>query len=162
MEVIKNIINTIQKYNIKKKGKTKNIKIDFFKYHIDFLKMNQIIRINNKHFIYYMDIINSFEYFFNSVCPVNDYNNNLLIDFSTPRYYNVIGYEHQPVLFPSYAEPVSTTFQYIKFANLKKDSVVLDLGSYSGLTSMLFKDICYEGIVIAVDADEINFKMYGI
>ncbi len=105
-----------------------------------------------------MDIINSFDYYLNSVYPVNDYNRNLLIDFSTPRYHNVIGYENQPILFPSLAEPVSTTSQYINFANLKNDSVVLDLGSYSGLTSMLFKDICTEGVVIAVDADELNLK----
>jgi FkbM family methyltransferase len=105
-----------------------------------------------------MDIINQYDYFLNSVKPVTDYNNMLLIDFSTPRYHNVIGYEKQPILFPSLAEPISTTSQYIKFANLSNDSVVLDLGAYSGLTSMLFKDLCKNGIVIAIDADELNLK----
>ena len=156
--VILKIRSIIPKHNIKKAAKKKGIKINFYKYHIDFVKSINVVRVSNKHFVYSMDIINSYDYFLNSVKPVNDYNNNLLIDFSTPRYHDVIGYEKQPILFPSLAEPISTTSQYIKFANLRNDSVVIDLGAYSGLTSMLFKDYCKEGVVIAIDADELNLK----
>jgi FkbM family methyltransferase len=152
------IRSVIQKRNIKKAARIKGIKINFSKYYIDFIKSIYIVRVSNKHFVYSMDIINSYDYYLNSVIPVNDYNNNLLIDFSTSRYHEVIGYEKQPILFPSLAEPISTTSQYIKFANLKNESVVIDLGAYSGLTSMIFKDYCKKGVVIAIDADELNLK----
>jgi FkbM family methyltransferase len=103
-----------------------------------------------------MDIITSFEYYFNSVIPIEDFNGQLLVDFSNPKFHEVVGFDKQPIIFPSLAEPVITTLQYLEFADLKKDSVVIDLGAYSGLTSILFKSNCSDGEVIAVDADEKN------
>jgi FkbM family methyltransferase len=155
---IQKYYQSLHKKNLENSAQEKNIKIKFAGYFIDFIRDKYIIRINYKHIIYSMDIIKSYDYFLNSVKPINDYNNNLLIDFSTPRYHEVIGYDNQPILFPSFAEPTSTTSQYINFANLRIDSVVLDLGAYSGLTSILFKNYCKKGIVIAIDADELNLK----
>jgi hypothetical protein len=84
-----------------------------------------------------MDIIDSFEYYYNSVFPIDDFNGNLVVDFSNPKYHEVVGFESQPIIFPSLAEPIITTTQYLDFADLQNDSVVIDLGAYSGLTSIL-------------------------
>lgn len=137
-------------------GKKSEISITFTRFTIDFQKQNKIIRLSNKHLVYSWDIINSFEYYFNSVVPVDDFNDNLLVDFSNSRYHEVTGFSTLPILFPSLAEPIITTTQYLDFADLQIDSVVIDLGAYSGLTSMLFKMKVLKGEVIAVDADEIN------
>ena len=51
---------------------------------------------------------------------------------------DVIGYDLHQVMVPSIMEPVDAVKQYINFFNLNEDSVVLDLGSYSGLTAILF------------------------
>jgi FkbM family methyltransferase len=137
-------------------AKNNNINVKFYKSSIDFQSQNKIIRINNKHIVYSMDIVNSFDYYYNSVVSVDDFNGNFLVDFSTPKFHEVVGFTSQPIIFPSLAEPLVTTIQYLDFADLQMDSVVIDLGAYSGLTSILFKQKCGNGEVIAVDADERN------
>lgn len=117
---------------------------------------NKIIRISRQHNRYLPDILNSFEYYFRAVKCLN-FNGIQLVDYSLPRFHEVIGYTDQPIIFPSFAEPVSTTNQYLAFAQLKEGSQVLDLGAYSGLTSILFdKKVGKTGRVIAVDADKTN------
>jgi FkbM family methyltransferase len=150
------IITMWSKQRIVKNAKKKKINVEFHKFSIDFKSQNKIIRISNKHIVYSMDIIDSFDYYYNSVVPVDDFNGNLLVDFSNPKYHEVVGFTFQPIIFPSLAEPIVTTTQYLDFADLKNDSVVIDLGAYSGLTSILFKQLCHNGEVIAVDADEKN------
>ena len=149
---------SVSKYKIIKKAKNKLIRVEFHQFSIDFISQNKIIRISNKHIIYSMDIINSFEYYYNSVFPVDDFNGNLVVDFSNPKYHEVVGFESQPIIFPSLAEPIITTTQYLDFADLQNDSVVIDLGAYSGLTSILFKQKCFYGDVIAVEADKKNLN----
>ena len=67
-------------------------------------------------------------------------------------------------MFPSLAEPIGTTQQYIEFAKLSEKSVAIDLGAYSGLASMLFdmeiskNNKNAEGKVVAVDADLKNVE----
>ena len=80
------------------------------------------------------------------------------------KLHDVIGYNLHQVMVPSIMEPVDAVKQYINFFNLNEDSVVLDLGSYSGLTAILFdKEICKNnpnasGKVITVEADKMNLK----
>jgi|UPI00048429AE FkbM family methyltransferase len=156
--IIKKILLFFNKQKLKYSAKKNQIKLTFSKCHIDFQFQNKIIRLSISHYIYSIDIINSFDYYYNSVIPNDDFNGNLLVDFSTSKYHDVIGFEKQPIIFPSLAEPVITTTQYLEFANLKEDSVVIDLGAYSGLTSILFKLKCFDGEVIAVDADDKNLS----
>lgn len=159
--------NFIKFPNVIKYGKTKGISIIVNTDYLDFIQSDNMIRISIRHSIYSHDIINSFQYYFNSVEPLN-YNGYNLVDYSTSRYHDVIGYNKHPIFFSSFAEPIITTNQYLDFANLKPNSVVLDLGAYSGLTSILFKNIVeYDGKVIAVEADDNNinainknFKIY--
>lgn len=121
-------------------------------------KTGKVIRISRKHNFYLPDIINSFHYYFKAVNPI-EIDGIRLIDYSTPRYHEVNGYDLHPIIFPSLSEPISTTQQYLKFAKLKNNSIILDLGAYSGLTSILFdQSIGKNGQVIAVDADKVNIK----
>jgi len=123
---------------------------------IEFKKSDQAVRINRRHIVYAADIIHSFDYYFSAVRPVDNFGTQL-VDYSSPRYHEVVGYERCPILFPSFSEPLVTAQQYMDFAGLKPGAVVLDLGAYSGLTSILFKDLAEAcGTVIAVDADRRN------
>ena len=100
-------------------------------------KDSKIIKISQKHQIYVFDIMNNFDYYFCSVSPVSE-NGKLIVDFSKSLLHNVNGYDLHKIIFPSIPEPIETTFQYLKFANLNETSNVLDLGAYSGLTSLIF------------------------
>lgn len=116
------------------------------------------IVLSNKHRVYMNDIINSFDYYYLSVQPVliNDY---LTVDFSRPSYHEVLGYNLMPVHFQSLSEPLSSTDLYVDFARLQPGQCVVDLGAYSGLTSMIFSELVGpEGSVIAVEADEKNIR----
>ncbi len=136
----------------------KKLKIKKYKLFIDVYNTKRCIRISYKHLNYIFDIINSFQYYYKAVEPLSIDGINI-VDYSTPRYHNVKGYNLHPIIFPSFAEPLSTTKQYLKSADLKSGSIVLDLGAYSGLTSILFDQLVGDkGRVIAVDADKINVE----
>lgn len=130
------------------------------------------ILLADRHKVYYNTIKYRFDYFFESVGyskeSIDELNEVWTIDFSEPKYHKVIGYDRSEIHFPSMAEPLFTTEQYLDFAELQEGDVVLDLGCYSGLTSILFKDVVGEqGRVIGIDADvnnihsiTTNFKNY--
>jgi FkbM family methyltransferase len=123
-------------------------------YHIK--KQNNVIVISKKHSVYLNEIIENFDVYFSAVKPIKCCGVNI-VDFSTPRWHWVTGFELFPILFPSFVEPVVTTKQYIEFAELKEEAVVIDLGAYSGLTSILFDmAIPLGGQVIALEADSQN------
>jgi FkbM family methyltransferase len=133
-----------------------NIRIRSSADYYDISKNNETVRINKKHFVYGFDIINSFEYYFSAVEPIDSFGKKL-VDYSTPRYHDVVGYERHPIFFPSFSEPIVTTNQYIDFSNLKSGCTAIDIGAYSGLTSLIFKDLVgADGTVIAIDADKLN------
>lgn len=116
------------------------------------------IRISRRHNVYLLDIFNSFDYYFNAVHPI-EIDGIRLVDYSTPRFHEISGYELHPIIFPSFAEPIATARQYLGFAQLSNGSIVLDLGAYSGFTSILFdQSVGRDGRVIAVDADKVNSK----
>lgn len=127
----------------------------------------QIIRLRLDHVHYVGDYVKMFDFYFSSVVPTQ-YSDYAVIDFSVGKYHDVIGYDLHPVFFPTVAEPVTTTEQYLTFAQLGEGKVAIDLGAYSGLTSILFKDLVGKtGNVIAVEADtenieaiKKNFKLY--
>lgn len=120
---------------------------------IDFVVGTKTIRLHKRHDMYSGDIIVGFDYYFESVEPFLE-GGQQIVDFSIPKFHTVKGFELIPVHFPSLAEPIETTSQYINFANLRPGDTVLDLGAYSGLTSILFKEIVGgEGRVVAVEAD---------
>jgi len=115
-----------------------------------------MIRISRGHAVYLKDILALFDYYHKAVMPSN-VDGVSLVDYSSPRYHDVIGYDLGPIMFPSLAEPVVTASQYLEFAGLSAGMTVFDLGAYSGLSSIMFSQaVGQDGIVIAVDADPIN------
>ena len=143
---------------LKISGRKRNITVISGPDYIDFKHNNQVIRLSKAHWFYGSDVIISYDYYFGSVKPLKK-NQMELVDFSTPRFHEVNGFELMPVFFPSFCEPMSTTDQYLDFAKLKDGSVAIDLGAYSGLTSILFKELVGKsGRVIAVDADSVNLE----
>ena len=121
-----------------------------------------LIRISRQNYIYVIDMIESFDYFFDSALSVSvryDGSEYQLVDFSSPRLQHVSGFDDFPVLCPSLTEPYSSIQQYLDFAQLKPGDVVFDLGAYSSLTSIAFaKAVGPTGRVLALEPDPMNFK----
>jgi FkbM family methyltransferase len=125
-------------------------------------KRRRKIRLSLRHSIYLVDIANFFEYFHSSAAPIRIPSGQFIydvVDFSTPRYQEISGFLEFPILCPTLTEPFSTTEQYRDFAQLKAGDVVLDLGCYCGLTTIVFsKDVGLSGKVVALEPDPINFS----
>lgn len=119
-------------------------------------KTKQII-ISDNQWTYYDEILKYFDYYFNSVQSY-DINGIQTIDFSRPYWHTVQGYDLHQVLFTTIAEPISTTQQYIDLLQIEQGNIVLDLGAYSGLSAILFKQhVGKTGRVISVEADVFNY-----
>jgi FkbM family methyltransferase len=127
---------------------------------IDIVQGDRIVRIARANAVYAPSVSESFDYFFSSVEPVCarvDGATVLLTDFSTPRLHRMIGFDDFPVLCPSLTEPFVTTQQYLDFVQLQPGQVVIDLGAYSGLTSIVFAQaVGPTGRVIAVEPDPLT------
>jgi len=120
-------------------------------------KDNKVLRISKKQEIYLRTAIYGFDFYFNSVVPIQ-INDKLLVDYSTPKYHHVSGFDEFDLLCPSMAEPYDSVNQYLDFANLQKGNVVLDIGAYSGLSSIAFsKCVGENGIVYSLEPDENNY-----
>lgn len=139
----------------------KSLRFQFDKYTFTISNLdnpNKVIQLSIDHLIYGVDIIDSFDYYFEAVRPSVG-KNFLLVDYSRPQWHTVKGFDLHPIFFNSLAEPLSTTSQYLSFANLNDSHCVLDLGCYSGLTSIIFRELVgSSGRVIAVEADKFNYE----
>ncbi|GAA3885107.1 hypothetical protein GCM10022276_00030 [Sphingomonas limnosediminicola] len=118
----------------------------------------RVVRLARKHAIYANDVVNDFDFYHGAV--VAEITDGLeLVDYSSPKFHDVPGFPLHPVFFNALAEPLITGDQYIQFAHLADGCVALDLGAYSGLTSILFREQCgANGAVIAIDADPANIS----
>jgi len=126
--------------------------------YFDLVRDGKVLRIRSAHAIYIPHMIESFDYYINSVVPVRD-GGKQIVDMSGPRYHRLIGYGDIPFLFPSQTEPYETTREYLEFAGLKEGQTVLDIGAYSGVTSIIFGQLVGPtGHVYAFEADETNYE----
>lgn len=117
---------------------------------------NRTIIMNWDHALYFGDMQKGFDHYFEAVEPT-EVDGKFYVDYSTPRWHKVKGYDLHKVYFPSIPEPVEETQKYLDFAQLKHGDVVLDFGAYSGLSAILFKlAVANEGRVIAIEADSRN------
>ena len=139
-------------------ARSKGMEIRTGAHYIDVIDGNRVIRIAVDHAFYAHDLLVDFDYFFLAVVPIVK-SDMMIVDYSLPRYHDVVGYDRHPVLFPSFSEPLPSAHQYMDFAALRRGDTVVDLGAYSGLTSIVFKDIVGpSGRVIAVEADARNIS----
>jgi FkbM family methyltransferase len=124
----------------------------------DLVKGDTVLRIRDAHMIYLQHMIENFDYFVESVIPLR-VDGVKLVDMSGPRYHRLKGFADIPFLFPSQTEPFETTAEYLEFANLKDGDIVLDIGAYAGVTSIIFGQLVgSHGHVFAFEADELNYE----
>ena len=75
--------------------------------HFDVCDGSRVVRLNNRHLVYARDIVDSFDYYFGAVEPRKTCGIEI-VDYSSPRYHDVKGFDLMPVLFPSLSEPIVT------------------------------------------------------
>ncbi|MGA8530489.1 MAG: FkbM family methyltransferase [Acidobacteriaceae bacterium] len=122
----------------------------------DLQREDRVLRIRKDHQFYLQHMIENFDYYVDSVIPLQT-GDVRLVDMSGPRYHRLKGYGDIPFLFPSHTEPYYTTAEYLDFANLRGGETVLDLGAYSAVTSIVFAQLVGNtGRVYAFEADEKN------
>jgi len=105
-----------------------------------------IIRLARKSSLYLVNISNQYYDFIKAVTPLNFLRGGKLyklVDFSTPRFHNIAGFDDFPVMCPSLTESHATNQESIDFAALEPSDVVFDFGSYNGLTSIAFSNPDY-------------------
>lgn len=149
---------TLFRSRVQRAAAKAGLSCDFANDRIELRRNDQVLRSASKHAIYTFDLIENFDFFFDAVEPVTA-DGLRLVDYSAANSHRVRGFDLHEIVFPSIAEPVQTTEQYLSFADLGPGSVAIDLGAYSGLTSILFRQRCgAEGQVIAVEADRDNLS----
>src|SRR5262252_7005733 len=95
----------------------------------DLKRADTVLRIRKSHLIYLQHMVDSFDYYVNSVIPV-DAEGIMLVDMSGPRFHKLRGFGDIPFFFPSHTEPFSTTAEYLEFAALQDGDTVIDIGAY--------------------------------
>ena len=124
----------------------------------DLIRGDTVLRTRNAHTIYLQHMIENFDYYVDSVEPIH-VDGMTLVDMSGPRYHRLRGFADIPFLFPSQTEPYGTTAEYLNFANLKEGDIVLDIGAYAGVTSIIFAQLVGpSGHVYAFEADGLNYE----
>ena len=130
---------------------------------IEVFKNNKKIIIPKYLEVYIYDLKNDFELYFDAVEPKFD-GKYYTVDYRNNKIHKVKGYDLHKIMLPSFTESIQPLLQYLQFAELKEDSVVIDLGAYCGLASLIFdnnigkQSANSSGIVIAVEADPKNIK----
>jgi FkbM family methyltransferase len=133
-----------------------NLTIDLHSTFLEINRGNDSIRISSDHIYYLQDVVDNFDFHFTAVEPVT-VDGKTLVDYSTPRMHWVRGFDLFPVMCNSVVEPMVTTEQYVDVAQLPKGGVVIDLGGFTGLTSIAFAlAVGKTGRVICVEADQKN------
>jgi hypothetical protein len=130
-------------------------------------KNRRHIRLSLDHLNYVKEILDFFDFYWGSVEAVKTENGEF-IDFSKNATHRVPSFALMPINFPSISEPFSTCQQYMDVADIVEGMNVIDLGAYSGLSSIVFQErVGRGGRVIAVEADpscnesvKINFSLF--
>jgi FkbM family methyltransferase len=136
----------------------KGLKLIPYDLFFDLRRDNTVLRIRNSHRVYLAHMIDNFDYYVDSVIPLH-LDGLTIVDMSGPRFHRLQGFGDIPFLFPSHTEPYVTTAEYLEFAALKEGEIVLDIGAYSGVTSIIFAQLVGErGRVYAFEADRVNHE----
>ena len=136
---------------------TRGIKIIQNKGLICLLKKNREIRICASQKLYLEETLSNFDFYFEGVIPSKK-GKKEIVDYSKPAWHDVKNFDLMPIYFNSFCEPIRTIDKYIEFSEISEGSVVIDLGAYSALTSIIFDQrVGQTGLVIAIEADRENY-----
>jgi FkbM family methyltransferase len=115
------------------------------------------IRLARRNFVYALDLIRNFDYYFNVVVP-EQRGAMRIADFSAPKL-QTMQEDGLQFWFPSMPESMETTRLYLDAAGLKPGQVVVDAGAYAGGSSYHFSTaVGPTGRVIALEPDRGNFE----
>ena len=136
---------------------TSGIKIIQNKGLIRLLKKNREIRIRTSQKLYLEETLSNFDFYFEGVIPSKQ-GKKEIVDYSKPAWHDVKNFDLMPIYFNSFCEPLRMIDKYIEFSEISEGSVVIDLGAYSALTSIIFDQrVGQTGLVIAIEADRENY-----
>jgi FkbM family methyltransferase len=156
--VPKSVIRALYPHTLRGMARRHGISLRIGPQSIDLDRGRDTLRLSKAHALHVGEAIATFDHFFSAV-KAQDLGERRLVDFSAPRYHEVAGFDLFPVLFPSFPEPLAMTRHYMEFGALGPGMRVLDLGAYSGLTSILFSQaVGPAGLVVAVEADLANIQ----
>jgi FkbM family methyltransferase len=136
---------------------TSGIKIIQNKGLIRLLKKNREIRIRTSQKLYLEEILSNFDFYFEGVIPGKQ-GKKEIVDYSKPAWHDIKNFDLMPIYCNSFHESIRTIDKYIEFSEISEGSVVIDLGAYSALTSIIFDQrVGQTGLVIAIEADRENY-----
>lgn len=136
---------------------TSGIKIIQNKGLIRLLKKNREIRIRTSQKLYLEETLSNFDFYFEGVIPSKQ-GKKEIVDYSKPAWHDVKNFDLMPIYSNSFCEPMRMIDKYIEFSEISEGSVVIDLGAYSALTSIIFDQrVGQTGLVIAIEADRENY-----
>lgn len=132
------------------------VKLHITKAGLALVRDNRTIRLAHEHQSYVPDLLAAFDYYHGAVEPTLE-GGVQVADYTGRRAHKVRGYDLHPIAFPSIPEPAETADEYMRLAALGAGDVVIDLGAYAGLTSVMFDQrVGPAGAVAAIEADEAN------
>jgi len=156
----------LYKISLKIYAKKSRKRVTFFEDSILVISKKNRIKLHENNINYAREVIDFFEFYFDSVTPTSQTDKYIEVDFSKQKSHTVQDFSLMPVIFPTVSEPLSTLQQYLSILDLKYGETVLDLGAYSGFSSIVFATMVGDG-VIAVEADPVlqnliseNFKVF--
>jgi FkbM family methyltransferase len=124
---------------------------------IRLLKKNKEIRIRASQKLYLEDILSNFDFYFEGVISSKQ-GKKEIVDYSMPAWHEVKNFDLMPIYFNSFSEAPTINNQYIELSEISEGSVVIDLGAYSALTSIMFDQrVGQTGLVVAIEADRENY-----
>jgi FkbM family methyltransferase len=124
---------------------------------IRLLKKNKEIRIRASQKLYLEDILSNFDFYFEGVISLKQ-GKKEIVDYSMPAWHEVKSFDLMPIYFNSFSEAQTINNKYIELSEISEGSVVIDLGAYSALTSIMFDQrVGQTGLVVAIEADRENY-----
>jgi FkbM family methyltransferase len=142
----------LYKISLKLYAKKCQKRVSFAEESILVISKKNRIRLHVNNINYTREVIDFFEFYFDSVVPTNQTEQYIEVDFSKKSSHTVQDFPLMPIIFPTVSEPLSTIQQYLSILDLKAGETVLDLGAYSGFSSIVFATVVGDGVV-AVEAD---------
>jgi FkbM family methyltransferase len=128
------------------------VAVEFSSAAVDIVKVDRVIRISPKNWIYAPSIAGSFDSYFGQVEPTR-HGSSLVVDYSGPRLqkYRSSGLEFEINSFP---EEDSAIEDYFRWYRPKDGDVVFDLGAYCGVSTYFFsKSVGESGRVYSFEPD---------
>ncbi len=150
--------NPIVRSLLRRRCAPHGVALEFPSAAVDIVKVDRVIRISRKNWLYAPTIAASFKSYFGQVVPTSS-GTSLLVDYSGPRLqtYTSSGLEFEINSFP---EEDSAIDDYFRWYRPKEGDVVFDLGAYCGVSTYFFsKSVGESGRVYSFEPDASSYTL---